>query len=634
MTSAAGIVSPPARDEPPGGVVAPAGGRPLDGPEAEYSRRRELFTAELSRLNRGDSRVAALRGQLFLAGLAVVAANWWWEWPRLVWLWPLAGLFLVALAWHERLHRQRVRVDRAVKFYDRGLARLADRWPGEGSDGERYRDPAHPYADDLDLFGVGSVFELLCRCGTRLGEDRLARWILNSAPPRLIHDRQSAASELAGRIDLREAAGLIAAQSGAGANQNLLMTWASTPARPLPAKVIFGVCVTAPAFWIALGFWLAKLAPLSAPLLAYAACGAWSFGLRGRIVETLRGLDRAEVGLRPLVELLRLIERERFAAPALVALQTRLAVGGLPASRRIARLQSLARGLEATLRNKFLAPLAPVLGLHVLLCEMAERWRAASGSRAGDWLEAIGEFEALVSIGTHAAERPRDPFPTFDGNGPRFEAVRLGHPLLPADRCVRNDVSLSAPVRLMVVSGSNMAGKSTLLRAIGVNAVLAYCGAPVRAESLTLSLVSLGTVIRTHDSLRGGKSLFFAALERLRTVADLADTAPPLLFLLDELLAGTNSHDRRIGAEAVLRRLLDAGAFGVVTTHDLALTEIADALAPAAVNTHFRDTLVGGTLRFDHTLRPGVVDRGNALALMRGLGLIPNSQPAPVTNRP
>ena len=229
----------------------------------------------------------------------------------------------------------------------------------------------------------------------------------------------------------------------------------------------------------------------------------------------------------------------------------------------------------------------------------------------------MSEIEALSSLANYAWEHPDDPFPTF-AQGALFEGESMGHPLLPEDRCVRNSVTLEDPLRLLVVSGSNMSGKSTLLRTIGVNAVLALAGAPVRAKRLSISHLSLGASIRTTDSLEEGHSRFMAEILRLKQVLELPS---PAMFLLDELLHGTNSHDRALGSEGLTRALLARGAIGLITTHDLSLARVADELGAAAANVHFEDRLEDGRLVFDFRIRPGVVERSNALDLMRAVGL-------------
>ncbi len=264
-----------------------------------------------------------------------------------------------------------------------------------------------------------------------------------------------------------------------------------------------------------------------------------------------------------------------------------------------------------------------------------ESWRRAAGPAVLRWMAAVGEIEALSSLATFRFEHPEYPFPTIlDGDGggsgsgtdaslalPVFDSEGLGHPLIPAARRVVNDLRLGGERRLILVSGSNMSGKSTLLRTVGVNVVLALAGAPVCARGLTLSPLALGATLRINDSLQAGKSRFYAELTRLKQIVDRAAGTPPLLFLLDEILHGTNSHDRRIGAEAIIRGLIDRGAVGLVTTHDLALAEVADALGARAANVHFEDHLEGGVMTFDYRMKEGIVRKSNALELMRAVGL-------------
>jgi DNA mismatch repair ATPase MutS len=270
--------------------------------------------------------------------------------------------------------------------------------------------------------------------------------------------------------------------------------------------------------------------------------------------------------------------------------------------------------------NPFVRAFGPLLLWTTQVGMAVESWRAENGSQVAGWLDAVSEMEALSSLANYAWEHAEDPFPQFAEavSGPFFDGEDMGHPLLSDAQCVRNSVALAAPLRLLVVSGSNMSGKSTLLRAIGVNTVLALAGAPVRARRLTLSHLSLGASIRTTDSLEEGHSRFMAEILRLKQVLELP---APALFLLDELLHGTNSHDRALGSEGLIRALLNRGAIGLVTTHDLALSRIADEIAPAAANVHFEDRLERGRLVFDYRLRPGVVERSNALDLMRAVGL-------------
>jgi DNA mismatch repair ATPase MutS len=257
-----------------------------------------------------------------------------------------------------------------------------------------------------------------------------------------------------------------------------------------------------------------------------------------------------------------------------------------------------------------------------LQCAIAiELWRQKSGPTVARWFAAVGEIEALTSIAGYAFERPDDPFPELVEEAPCFIAQDLGHPLIPETRNVRTSLQLGSEPSVLIVSGSNMSGKSTLLRSVGTNAVLALAGAPVRARSLRLSNLQVGASIRIQDSLQAGASRFYAEITRLRQIVDLTKDSLPVLFLLDEILHGTNSHDRRIGAQGVVRGLVGRGSIGLITTHDLALTEIVQSMDSRALNVHFEDHLENGKMSFDYVLRSGVLQKSNALELMRSVGL-------------
>ena len=324
--------------------------------------------------------------------------------------------------------------------------------------------------------------------------------------------------------------------------------------------------------------------------------------------------------LRLLAEVLALVEAEPASSPPLARLHARLAATGDTASHRIASLTRLVDLLESR-QNQIFAPVAMLLLWGTQLAWAIEAWRLKSGRALEEWVRVAGEFEALCSLAGYAFEHPSDPFPEIVESGPLMDATALAHPLIPASQVVANDVRLDAEVRVLVVSGSNMSGKSTLLRTVGVNVVLALAGAPVRAARLAVSPLALGATLRVQDSLQAGRSRFFAEISRLKHIVDLAAGPVPVLFLLDELLSGTNSHDRRVGAAGIVRGLIDKGAIGLVTTHDLALAEVVSDLGVHARNVHFSDTFEEGTLNFDYRMREGVVRTSNALALMRSVGL-------------
>lgn len=588
-------------------------------PATEYGRRLEQKRASEGRcdsLHRtiGNTRLilCILAGVLAWLSFGSARISPWWLAA------PLAA-FLALVLWHGRVLRGLERARRSIRFYEAGLARLENRWEGSGEPGDRFDDPAHPYARDLDLFGKGSLFELLSSARTLAGEETLASWLKTPAEAGEVCSRQEAVAELRGMLDLREDLAVAGEDVRSGLRTAPLLAWGGAPAPRLPARLRVAVTLSGANALAALAFWVAAgrhewflAAVLAEVVLAYA--------LRRRIRPAADAIGGACRGLKLLALVLGRMERETFRSRRLRGIQSALERDGKPPSRLIARLGSLAELLESR-SNALFAPVAFILMWEAHFVFWIEDWRRKYGGAVAGWLEATGEFEALSSLASYAFEHPADPFPELAGPAPRFEGRELGHPLLPEDRCVRNDVTLDDTLRVLVVSGSNMSGKSTLLRTVGINAVLALAGAPVRARSLVLSPLVVGASIRITDSLREGASRFYAEITRLEQLVSLSGGQAPLLFLLDELLHGTNSHDRRIGAEAIVRALLGRGAAGLISTHDLALAHIADSLAPRAANVHFEDRIENGRMVFDYRLRPGTVQKSNALELMRSIGL-------------
>ncbi|MCC6847724.1 MAG: DNA mismatch repair protein MutS [Deltaproteobacteria bacterium] len=588
-------------------------------PRAEYETRLRARRDEHAALAAWIARLSRLRMATFGVGLALLFLAFDFRLvPRwLVWL-PAAGFVGLVVA-HQRARRAERRVARGVRFYELGVARLDHAFAGRGIAGERFLDPAHPYAADLDLFGRGSLFELLCTARTQAGEETLARWLLAPAAPAEVRARQRAVDELRARLDLREAIALLGEDVRGVVDPAALTAWATAePRRPTRlarglAAALPGLTCTAAAAWNleALGPW-----PM---LVAGAAQIAFALRLRAQVLPAIRHAAQPAAHLALLAELLAELERATFETPGLVALHSAITNAGATPARRIARLERLVNLLDAH-RNQVFALASFVLLWRTNFALAIETWRAESGPAVPRWLAAIGELEALLALASHAFEHPDDPFPELVDASPRFDGVGIGHPLIPEERCVRNDLRLDDARRVVIVSGSNMSGKSTLLRTVGVNVVLALAGAPVRARRLVLTALAVGAAIRITDSLQDGTSRFYAEVKRLSRIVELGGGALPLLFLLDEILSGTNSHDRAIGAEAIVRTLAARGALGLVTTHDLALARIADGLGAPAANVHFEDHLEDGRMCFDYTMRPGVVTKSNALALMRAVG--------------
>ena len=364
-----------------------------------------------------------------------------------------------------------------------------------------------------------------------------------------------------------------------------------------------------------------KVAGVGSPLFITLVIEALVLSLlRKPVDDVLNGSETAFEDLRMFSELLLRVEREKFTSPALQRLMERLSSHTRKASHTIASLSTIV-SFAGSRRNQAITLFAIPLMYTLNVALVAERWRRMHGSVVRNWVETIGDFEALLSLAAYTHEHPDDPLPEFVDGPATFAGVDLGHPLIPAARAVRNSVNIAGKTRILLVSGSNMSGKSTLLRTVGINTVLAMAGAPVRARSLRLTELQIGASIRINDSLHEGSSRFYAEITRLRQLFDVVDGSRPLLFLLDELLQGTNSWDRRSGAEGIVRAFAARGAIGLISTHDLALTDISGLPEGALVNVHFQDELQNGRMLFDFKLRDGVVTRSNAMELMRSIGL-------------
>jgi hypothetical protein len=434
-------------------------------------------------------------------------------------------------------------------------------------------------------------------------------------------ERQAAVAELRGRVDLREVLATMGEDVRAAADDVALKRWGEQIAAPMFMAARVTALVLACAAVVTFILFLTEVTSIVPLLSVIVAEIAFSIFAREQVQRVMISVETPARELELLALLLKRLERETFASPALARLRRSLEADAKPASRHIEKLTGLVNQFDQA-RNQFFALIAAPLLWRPQFAAAIEAWRARYGPRVGEWTAAVGEFEALCSLACFAYERPSAAFPELsDTNDLHYEAEALKHPLIPEGEAVGNDVSLSERLRLWIVSGSNMSGKSTLLRAVGLNAVLAWVGAPVTAARLRISRFSIGASLRTLDSLADHRSRFYAEISRLREIVDLARAGKPTLFLLDELLSGTNSHDRRIGAEALIRGLVERGAIGMVTTHDLALAEIVPTFNGLAANVHFEDHLEGGEILFDYCLREGVVTRSNALALMRAVGL-------------
>jgi hypothetical protein len=602
-------------------------------PRSTYSRllaeRKQAVTAgELFHRRLGYAQLA-VAAVAVLVVWAALARGFTIAWTAI----PIAG-FVALLIVHDRALGDLERRRRAVRFFENALARLDGDWAGRGESGDRFIDPAHPYAQDLDLFGKGGLFELLSTARTHIGEDTLARWLLIPSTPEIVRERNAAIDELRPRVDLREDLAVLAEDARSGVEPAALAVWGESEGL-LPAGAhlrlrlftALGVLTLAAILTSGLDWTgildLPPAAAMAGRYLLILGLLANGFYMRriGKAVDSIvAAVDKAAHQLGLLSAVLARLEREQFQSPLLARLRATLDTQGHSSSGRLARLAHLAERLDSR-DNLFVRMLEMFILWTPRLAAQVEDWRRESGRAVRGWLETVGEIEALNSLASHAFEHPADTFAEFVQDGALLDAHAIAHPLIPEGRAVRNDLRIGGALRVLVVSGSNMSGKSTMLRTLGTNVVLAQAGAPVRAARLRLSPVSIGASIRLNDSLQGGISRFYAEILRLRQILDLNNGKNTVLFLIDEFLNGTNSHDRRIGAQALVRGLVERGAIGLITTHDLALAEIADSLGEKAANVHFEDTVEDGQIHFDYVIRSGVVRKSNAIELMRSVGL-------------
>jgi hypothetical protein len=587
--------------------------------QAEYHRRIGAIAETAARHRGRDKAFAAAK--LILGTLTVIAAIWMMKYhaTKLFFLLIPITLFVTLAVLHERVLRKLKCSQRLKAYYEQGITRIENRWTGSGETGERFLDPAHPYARDLDIFGPSSLFQLLCTARTRTGQETLAAWLKQAAPIPEIKSRQQAVQELASKLDFRENLALAGEEARAGIHPDQLIAWAEAGSG-LNRRLIRITALSLTTLWllslIAWWQWDWMAAALAMSLINFGV----SYKLRAKLDHAAAGVDGAQHDLVLLAAILRIIEKEPVTATKLAALQTRLSQSGALASKAIKGLSKRVEWLESN-DNWFVRILNPFI-FYTPHCVLAvDVWRTRYGATIREWLAVTGEVEALSSFAVYAWEHPSDTYPQIVEAGPCLEAEAIAHPLLPRDKAISNDLNLDRDLRLLVISGPNMAGKSTFIRSIGINAVLAQAGAPVCARRLTLSNLQVTASICILDSLQGGLSRFYAEISRLKQIDERSKGNTPVLFLLDELLSGTNSYDRRIGTESFVRSLLARGAIGLVTTHDLALAEIAERIGPTAANFHFEDTFEDGKLHFDYKLTPGIVQTTNALLLMRSIGL-------------
>jgi hypothetical protein len=590
-----------------------------------YLQRAATAKTRLGELDARGGRLANLRLATFLGASALALSTLFGKLPGWGFLAALGSMAIYAAlaVRHAKVIREERTAKTVLLLNERGLQRLEGKWREFPSQGEKHRLEGHLYSGDLDVFGHGSLFQRLDETSTQAGEKLLAQWL--SEPAKSASEltaRQSALKALAPLIDFRQTlvseTRQVVAQK---ADPARFIRWVENGSSIASLKWAFALAHVLPL--VTFGLWVGvQLRVLLdwAPYLGLGLQIAIVVITSPKLAEMYAQLALGEQGFVQFEHTFEAIDAQQFGDPLLARLKNGLSTGGPPVSQRLKRFERLHgfASLRSAKEVHWIVNALLLWDLHFLF--RIERWRSELGTGVRGWFESLSQLEALSSMATWAYENPGYAWPVIDEGPVHFEATGLGHPLL--DQPVRNDIALEGPGTAVVITGSNMSGKTTLMRAMGLNTVIALAGMPVAAASLKVSLVQVLTSMRVKDSLERGVSYFYAEVQRIKAVLDIAKANPNhTLFLLDELLMGTNTRERQIASRGLMRMLLSTGAAGALTTHDLSLTELASYPGVKVRNVHFRDLEKDGQMTFDYVLREGVVETTNALEVLRRAGV-------------
>jgi hypothetical protein len=603
-------------------------------PVAElYEARRRERLATRDRHNRIGEWLAWTRLVVFLLAAVLVWRAAMAEGGSSRLLAAIAGAAVVAFLWLVRRHgREKRRVawfDALARVNARAASRARRDWGALPDPEWAEPDANHPYADDLDLTGRASLARLLPRVSSAPGRETLRAWMLAPAPPATIRERQSAVAELTPLLDFRDAltalGGRVWLDAGALGE---IERWAASDTRLFRRPWLIGLSVALPVATITLGVAAALGVVAWTPAIVSLALSATLAGLYGaKLKRALAPVADKADALQGYAEMTSLVSETGFQSPLLRRLQDEMARGDRTAHKALGSLRVLADQSQVRSSPMLHMVLQWLFLWDFHVTHLVERWHHRYGRHLPAWLTSLGEIESLGALAGLAHGNPAWTFPDVTADAPALESTALGHPLLSEDVRVTNDVSVGPPGTFLLVTGSNMSGKSTLLRAIGLNVVLAQAGAPVCAASFRAPPVALHTSMRIRDSLERGVSYFMAEVLRLRQIVETARAASEgrlVMYLFDEMLQGTNAAERTVAAQRILDFLASAHAIGALATHDLKLLD-SPSVAGAAKLVHFREDVAQGSegpvLHFDFRLRLGPASSTNALKLMELAGL-------------
>lgn len=587
-----------------------------------YQSNKERYESKLAELRKTDNSLVLYRSLatlsmvgLLLYGYAKSLSNLYF------YVFPILFIFVLMVQRHKKIRKQIFHTENLLRINLWALARLSGGWTKFSRRGESFLDPAHPYASDLNILGQDSLFQYINATNLITGEQALAKLFLGKTYTEDINARQRAIQDLSSRLAWRQhlqATGMVTQYR----QSDLVSLWEWARQGPLLANktyiyLLWLLPLTTLTCLVLMAY---RIVPTSVPLALLILQVLLVVVGQIFIAKSLQNTERVSEELERLGLLLKHVEEENFQAPLLVALQKKLVKKDQKASQQVKALARIA--VLINLRNSVVYHFINALIFWDLYTIRAmDQWKSRYGLFLEQWFEVIGQFEALSSIAALAHDNPHWVFPKVSEGGPSFSATDLGHPLINEAARISNNVSLPQPGTIHIITGSNMSGKSTLLRTVGINLVLAYAGAPVCASNMHCSIMSIYTSMRIQDNLEQNISSFYAELKRIKLVIEAAHQGHPLIFLLDELFRGTNSRDRIAGARTIIKNLAGQSVIGFVTTHDLELSTLASECPQRIKNYHFTDEIINNEMTFDYRLKEGVSQTTNAIALMKMIGI-------------
>lgn len=590
-----------------------------------YVKNKEQYEKLSQDLKKNISQIAYLRLAAFLVGLFVsiytYAINQRAISAVVTVVWMALFIYLVKL--HEKAIQKKAYSDALVKINEKGIDRIEGNWNKFQDNGEEFAQEEHPYSGDLDIVGHNSLFQWINSCATYLGRLRLKDYLLKPLESQgEIKHRQEAVKELAKDIEIRQkinAEGMLI--SGKYSNPDELIKWAETPqdeGGSLAEKLIANL-LTLAFFTIAFLVIFTEIVTNKAFLAVTALNLAVLYIGNKKASPILDTIHEYKTGIRTYENIIKAIEEGNFSSQALKDIQKQLYTAeNKKASEIISELTAISN-LTSDRRNMAYILIDIALMWDYRCLTMLNNWKTKNGKYLRSWLELIGDFEALSSIANIAFENEDWCFPDVNEEGMILKAENLGHPLL-GDRRVCNNITIKDRGSVLLITGSNMSGKSTFLRTVGINLVMSYCGAPVCASTFTATIMKVYSCMRVSDNLEKSISSFYAEILRIKMIVNASKNNSKIFFLLDEIFKGTNSIDRHLGASMLIKQLSQSGASGMVSTHDLELGELENRMSKIS-NFHFQEHYQNGELGFDYKLKKGISTTRNAMHIIKMAGI-------------